>query len=105
MVEKAKCLIMVISIVSFTTALYCLLFSSGNLVSLLVLLLHRQRLEMKPSYHLLITSLILWDLLYVILAFFLHSLDSLSPEVYGRKIFPRVLPILYPLTQVRQTVT
>ena len=72
----------------------------GNSLSLAVLLLYQTSLQMKPSYHRLITALVLWDLLYVILAFLLYSLNTLSPVTSGREIFPRIIPLLYPLTQV-----
>ena len=42
-----------------------------------------------------------WDLVTVVLAFLLHSLDTLLPLHYGAGLYPLILPVLYPLTQVR----
>jgi hypothetical protein len=73
---------------------------TGNLLSILVLLCYRKSLEMKRSYWILISSLVVWDLLFVMLAFGLYSLEHFSPGHYATNIFPYVVPVLYPLTQV-----
>ena len=74
--------------------------TAGNVLSLLVLLTRSHHLEMRRSYRLIITSLVVWDLLYVLLALALYTLPILSPGLYGQKVFPFVVPLLYPITQV-----
>jgi len=72
----------------------------GNSLSLHVLLCFN--LELKPVYQQLLSSLVVWDLIFIALSIPLFSLVHIFPRSYALNIFPWVVPYLYPLTQIAQ---
>jgi hypothetical protein len=73
---------------------------SGNCLSLYVLL--NFNLELKLVYRQLISSLVVWDLIFILLSIPLFTLFHIFPSSYAPEIFPWVVPYLYPLTQMAQ---
>jgi len=72
----------------------------GNTIS--ILLLRRKKSRLNPTFSNLIIWLAVLDSIFLVTMIYIFSLPSLSPH-YKTKVFPVVLPLLFPISNVALT--
>ena len=69
-----------------------------------MLILHGKNLDLKPVFKTLVTTLLLSDSICIILSILIFSVPRLSHQ-YEFYIFPHLIPVILPLTQISLTIS
>ena len=74
----------------------------GNFIAIFVL--HHKEVKLRKDFAVVLSSLAIFDILFLICTFFLFSLPTWS-TTYERYLFPMLVPVLFPMTNTFMTAS